>query len=100
MFWYRSRIEPTVNGPVPRTDDRVYGHIQASLAAENLMLSLAAHSYASCPMGGMDQRSISKLLGIPSTAEVTIVIGAGTGASQGLFSARVRLPINDLVKKV
>ena len=100
MFWLRSRSEPTVNGPVTRADHRVYGHIQASLAAENLMLSLAAHGYESCPMGGIDKRGIGKLLGIPSTAEVTMVIGAGTGTPQGLFSERVRLPFGDLVKEV
>ncbi len=100
MFWYRSRSEPTVNGPVKRADHRVYGHIQASLAAENLMLSLAAHGYESCPMGGIDKRGIGKLLGIPSSAEVTMVIGAGTGTPQGLFSERVRLPFGDLVKEV
>lgn len=100
MFWYKSRSEPTVNGPVKRADHRVYGHIQASLAAENLMLSLAAHGYESCPMGGIDRRGIGKLLGIPSSAEVTMVIGAGTGKPQGLFSERVRLPFGDLVKEV
>jgi len=100
MFWYKSRSEPTVNGPVTRADHRVYGHIQASLAAETLLLSLAAHGYESCPMGGIDRRGISKLLGLPSTAQVTMVIGAGTGTPQGLFSKRVRLPFSDLVKEV
>ncbi len=100
MFWSKSRSEPTVNGPVTRADHRVYGHIQASLAAENLMLSLAAHGYESCPMGGIDRRGIRKLLGIPPTAEVTMVIGAGVGTPQGLFSPRVRLPFSELVKEV
>lgn len=100
MFWYRSRSEPTVNGPVTRADHRIYGHIQASLAAENLMLSLAAHGYESCPMSGVDQRGIGKLLGLPSSAEVTMVICAGTGTPEGLLSARVRLPLCDLVKEV
>lgn len=100
MFWYKSRTEPTVNGPVKRADHRVYGTIQASLVAENLMLSLAAHGYESCPMGGIDKRGIGKLLGIPSSAEVTIVIAAGTGTPQGLYSERVRLPFGDLVKEV
>ena len=100
MFWYKSRSEPTVNGPVKRSDHRVYGHVQACLAAENLMLSIAAHGYESCPMGGIDKRGIGKLLGIPSSAEVTMVIGAGTGTPQGLFSERVRLPFGDLVKEV
>ncbi len=100
MFWYRSKSEPTVNGPVKRADHRVYGHVQATLAAENLMLSLAAHGYESCPMGGIDKRGIGILLGLPSTAEVTMVVGAGAGTPEGLFSPRARLPFCDLVKEV
>jgi nitroreductase len=99
MLWHKSRSEPTVNGPVRRSDHRIYGHIQASLAAQNLMLSLAAHGYESCPMGGIDKRAISKLLGLPNSAEVTMVIGAGRGKPEGLFGPRVRLPFSDLVKQ-
>lgn len=100
MLWYKSRNEPTANGPVSRADHRVYGHIQASLAAQNLMLSLVAHGYECCPMGGIDGRGIAKLLELPPTAEVTMVIGAGTGKPEGLFSIRRRLPISDLVKEI
>ncbi|MGI9353779.1 MAG: nitroreductase family protein [Rhizobiaceae bacterium] len=100
MFWLRSRSEPTVNGPVTRADHRVYGHIQASLAAGNLMLSLAAHGYESCPMTGIDRRGIKNLLGLPSGAEVNIVICAGTGTPQGLLSKRTRLPFDLVVKEV
>ena len=99
MFWYKSRSEPTVNGPVKRADHRVYGHVQASLAAENFMLSLAAHGYESCPMGGIDKRGINNLLGTPPSAEVPMVIGAGTGTPQGLFSERVRLPFGNVVRE-
>lgn len=100
MFWYKGKSEPTVHEPVTRADHRVYGHIQASLAAENLMLSLVAHGYESCPMGGVDKRGIGKLLGLPATAEVTMVIGAGTGKPEGLFSPRARLPFGELVKEI
>lgn len=100
MFWLKSRSEPTVNDPVSRADHRIYGHVQASLAAENLMLSLAAHGYESCPMSGVDKRGIGDLIGLPKSAEVTMVICAGTGAPEGLFAPRVRLPFGDLVKEV
>lgn len=100
MFWLKSRSEPTVNGPMSRADHRIYGHIQASLAAENLMLSLAAHGYESCPMSGVDKHGIGNLLRLPVTAEVTMVICAGTGKPEGLLSPRVRLPFHELVKEV
>jgi nitroreductase len=100
MFWYRRRSEPTPNGPVKRADHRVYGHIQASLAAQTLMLSIAAHGYESCPMGGIDKRAIAELLGLPTPAVVSFLIGVGRGMPEGLFSARTRLPFGDLVKEV
>jgi len=100
MFWYKGKSEPTVHEPVTRADHRIYGHMQASLAAENLMLSLAAHGYESCPMSGVDKRGISAMLGLPSTAEVTMVIGAGKGTPEGLLSPRARLPFDELVKEV
>ena len=100
MFWYRGKSVPTVHEPVTRADHRIYGHIQAALAAENLMLSLAAHGYESCPMSGVDKRGIAALLGLPSTAEVTMVVCAGRGTPEGLLSARTRLPFGDLVTEV
>ncbi|MCK0142820.1 nitroreductase family protein [Aliiroseovarius sp. F20344] len=100
MFWIRGRTQPTPNGPVRRADHRIYGHIQASLAAENLMLSIAAHGYESCPIGGIDSRGIGTLLGLPPMAEVTLVIGVGTGMPEGLFSPRTRFPFSDLVKEI
>ena len=99
ILGYKRQSGPMVNGPVRRSDHRVYGHVQATLAAENLMLSLAAHGYESCPMGGIDKKSIGRLLGLPTSAEVTMVIAAGTGKPEGLFSPRTRLPFDDLVKE-
>jgi len=100
MFWYRGKSEPTPHEPVRRADHRIYGHIQSSLAAENFMLSLAAHGYESCPIGGIDKRSINALLNLPPSAEVTMVIGAGTGKPEGLFSQRARLSFDELVKEI
>ncbi len=100
MFWLRSLKEPTVNGPVRKADYRVYGTLQAALAAQTLMLSLAAHGYESCPMGGIDKRGIGRLLGLPKSAEVTMVIAAGNGKPEGLYSTRTRLPYEVLIKEV
>lgn len=100
VLWYKGLTESTVNEPVTRADHRVFGHVQATMAAQTLMLSLAAHGYESCPIGGIDKKSIAKLLDLPSTAEVSLVIAAGTGKPEGLFSSRVRLPYEDLIKEV
>lgn len=100
IFWYKGRNEPFMRTPVNQCDHRIYPHIQASLAAQTLMLSLSAHGYESCPMGGMDKLHIAKILDLPSKAEVSMVIAAGRGKAEGVYGSRVRLPREDLIKEV
>ena len=100
IFWFRGRKGPTVRSPVNTGDHRVWAHTQSSLAAMTLMLSLTAHGYDSCPIGGLDKLRIRRLLGLPDEAEVTMVIAVGRRRPEGLYGARVRLPYGDLVKEV
>ncbi len=100
LFWFRGRSAPTMRSPVNTGDHRVWAHIQSSLAAMTFMLSLTAHGYDSCPIGGLDKVRIRRLLGLPRQAEVTMVIAAGTRRPEGLYGKRVRLPYGDLVKEV
>lgn len=99
LFAFKSIKEPFIRSPINRCDHRIYGHIQSALAAQTLMLSLAAHGYDSCPIGGMDKVRIAKLLKLPSKAEVTMVISAGRGKPEGVYGPRVRLPNDDLIKE-
>jgi nitroreductase len=100
LFWWKGRKEPTVRSPVNSGDHRVWAHTQSSLTAMTFMLSLTAHGYDSCPIGGLDKVRIRRLLGLPDEAEVTMVIAAGTRRPEGLYGARVRLPYGDLIKEV
>ena len=100
LYWYRGRQEPTIRTPVNRGDHRIYAHIQSTLAAQTLMLSLTAHGYDSCPIGGMDKLRIRKSLDLPRQAEVSMIIAAGRGKPEGLYGPRVRLPEDDLIKEV
>lgn len=99
-FWYQGRKAPSMRTPVNTGDHRVWAHTQSSLAAMTLMLSLTAHGYDSCPIGGLDKLRIRKMLGLPDQAEVTMVIAAGTRRPKGLYGRRVRLPSGDLIKEV
>ena len=99
-FWWKGRTEPTPRSPVNKGDHRVWAHTQSSLVAMTLILSLTAHGYDSCPIGGLDKLRIRQLLGLPHGAEVTMVIAAGARRPEGLYGARVRLPYADLVKEV
>jgi len=99
-YWYTGLQQPTMRTPVNRGDHRIYAHVQASLVAQTLLLSLAAHGYESCPIGGMDERRIHKILELPKKAEVSLVIAAGRGKPEGLYGPRVRLPEGDLIQEV
>lgn len=100
IFRFKGLTAPTIRTPVNKGDHRVWAHIQSSLAAQTLMLSLTAHGYDSCPIGGIDKVRIRKLLGLPRGAEVTMVITAGRRRPEGLYGQRVRLPDGDLIKEV
>jgi len=100
MFWFKGLTGPTPRSPVNKGDHRVWAHTQSSLAAQTLMLSLTAHGYDSCPIGGIDKHRIRRILGLPHGAEVTMVISAGRRRPEGLYGKRVRLPDRDLIKEV
>ncbi len=100
VYFFTGLKRPTVRGPVNQGDHRVFGHTQAALAAQTLMLSFAAHGYDSCPMGGMDAKRIANIIELPSKAEVAMVISAGTRKPEGLYGPRYRLPFTSLVKEV
>ena len=100
VYWFKGLSEPFIRTPVNQGDHRIYAHIQASLAAETLLISLAAHGYDSCPIGGMDKFRIAKILDLPKGAEVSMVIAAGRGKPEGLYGPRIRLAEQDLIKEV
>jgi nitroreductase len=54
------------------------------------MLSLRAFGFDSCPMEGMDERRIQKLLQLPRSAEVCMVISAGKRAEHGIYDKQFR----------
>ncbi len=77
-------------GPAGKADMRVWAHKSTALACENLMLSLRAFGYDSCPMEGMDGIRIRKLLELPRAAEVCMVISAGKRAENGIYGRQIR----------
>lgn len=81
---------PSPRSPAGKADMRVWAHKSTALACENLMLSLRGIGYDSCPMEGMDETRIRKLLGLPRAAEVSMVISAGKRADSGIYGKRIR----------
>ncbi len=99
-FFLTGLRKPTVRTPVSYADHRIFGHTQAALAAQTLMLSLTAHGYDTCPMGGFDAVRVKKILNLPDKAEVAMVISAGTRKPEGLYGPQIRLLDEDLIKEI
>lgn len=71
-----------------------------ALAAENLMLALRAYGFDSCPMGGLDEPALKKLLGLGDHHHVVMMIGAGERADNGIYHEQFRFDYEQLVKHV
>ena len=82
--------KPMPRGPAGKADMRVWAHKSTALACENLMLALRAYGFDSCPMEGMDETRIRKLLQLPRAAEVCMVISAGKRAASGIYGPQLR----------
>lgn len=93
-------FRPMPRGPFTKSDMRVWAIKSVALAAENLMLAFRAYGFDSCPMEGMDEVRVSKLLDLPRDAEVVMVIGAGERASDGVYFPRVKFDRKNFVRYV
>ena len=93
-------FRPMPRGPFTKSDMRVWAIKSTALAAENLMLAFRAHGFDSCPMEGMDEVRVSKLLNLPSDAEVVMVVGAGERARDGVYFPRVKFDRNNFIRYV
>jgi len=85
---------------VRNSDLRIVAHKSAGLAAQNFMISMAGIGYDTCPMEGSDTRRIKKILKLPWSSEITMVIGCGIRDPKGVYGDRFRIPFNDVYKKV
>ncbi len=91
---------PLPRGPASKSDMRVWAHKSTALACENLMLSLRAYGFDSCPIEGLDSRRIQKLLNLPRAAEICMVVSAGKRAENGIYGRQIRFDKSDFVFEV
>jgi nitroreductase len=98
IFWYKGLKAPMVRGPKSNADMRVWANKSTALACQNIMLAFRAYNFDTCPMEGMDEKRIKKMLALPAAAEVCMVISAGQrNAQKGVYGARIRFNNNDFV---
>ena len=82
------------------SDIRIVSHKSTALAAQNFMLSMAEIGYDTCPMEGSDTSRIKKILNLPSSAEIKMVIGCGIRDEKGIYSERYRIPFKEVYKEI
>ena len=85
---------------VSRSDLRVIGHKSMALAAENFMISMAAKGMDTCPMEGFDSKRVKKILGLPKSAEISMIIGCGYRDNNGIYGPRFRVPFEEVYRAI
>lgn len=100
LFFIRGLKTPVIREPVSKCHITIWAVKSTALACENLMLSLRAYGYDSCPMEGYDSKMIKKILNLPKDAVVVMVISAGKRAKGGVYGPRIRFDESRFLKKV
>ena len=100
LYFFRGLSVPIIREPVNKWHIKIWAVKSTALGCENLMLSLRAYGYDSCPMEGYDSKRIKKILGLPRDAVVVMVIAAGSRAKGGIYGERIRFAESEFIKKV
>ena len=83
-----------------QSDMRIVAHKSAGLAAQNFMISMAAINYDTCPMEGFDSLRIKKILHLPASAEINMILGCGIRDENGVYGERFRIPFKETYFKI
>jgi len=85
---------------VSEADARTVVHKTCALAAQTFMLAMAAEGYDTCPMEGLDSRSVKRMLKLPMGAEINMIISCGIRAEGGIWGDRMRVPFDEVYKQI
>lgn len=82
-----------------QSDMRIVAHKSAALAAQNFMISMAAISHDTCPMEGFDSSMVKKVLDLPASSEINMIIACGLREQNGVYGERFRVPFEEVYFK-
>lgn len=85
---------------VSEADVRVVVHKTCALAAQTFMLAMANEGYDTCPMEGLDSRRVKRLLKLPIGAQINMIISCGIRDNRGVWGDRMRVPFEEIYKRV
>jgi len=87
-------------GPYFRRDSQEVAIKSAALAAENFVLAITGLGGATCMMEGFDETRMKRLLKLPSSARVVMVIAVGYAADDGIWGPRFRISTEKVLHMV
>jgi nitroreductase len=94
-------FRPIVRKPITFGDLQEVSIKSAALAAENFMLAITAQGFATCPMEGLDEWRVRRMLKLPWGARVVMAISIGEAdAERGTWGPQVRFDRDWFVKEV
>jgi len=71
-----------------------------ALGCENFMLAVTAQGYDTCPMEGFDEVRVKRLLNLPCSSRVVMVMSVGKRDPKGVWGPQVRFPRDWFVREV
>jgi nitroreductase len=83
-----------------QSDMRIVAQKSAALAAQNFMISMAAINYDTCPMEGFDSLRVKKILKLPNSSEINMIIACGVRDEKGVYGQRFRVPFEAVYFKL
>lgn len=99
LYAIKGLSAPVIREPVNKWHMKTWAVKSTALGCENLMLSLRAYGFDSCPMEGYDSKRIKKILGLPRDAVVVMVIAAGKRGKGGIYGERIRFDDSRFIKR-
>ena len=94
-------FRPMPRGPVSARDLEEVSIKSAALASENFMLAVTAQGYATCPMEGLDEQRVKKLLNLSRGSRVVMAISVGEAdPERGTWGPQVRFNRDWFVKEI
>lgn len=82
-------------------DQRAVLHKTCALAAQTFMIAMANEGFDTCPVEGFDSRRVKKLLKLPASAEINMIVSCGyRDGNKGIWGDRFRVPFDEVYKKI
>jgi nitroreductase len=97
LFFALGLRRPMMRGPLTARDLDEVAIKSAALAAGNFVLAVTAQGADTCMMEGFDAWRVRRLLRLPCSTRIVMVIGIGYRDPAGVWGERFRLPIEEVV---